>query len=89
MSGWIKCSDRLPNVMPDIEVEDSYPNLLLCCKRDDGSLSIEQGWYSDLVGEGHPRFFTMWTNNEWTNYDFRIDGPEVTLWMSLPELPKD
>lgn len=39
-SGWIKCSDRLPNVMPDIEVEDSHPNLLLCCKLDDGSLSI-------------------------------------------------
>lgn len=86
---WIKCSDRLPNVMPDIEVEDSYPNLLLCCKRDDGSLSIEQGWYSDLVEEDHPKFFTMWINNEWTYHNFRTDSPEVTHWMPLPELPKD
>lgn len=51
MSGWIKCSDRLPNVMPNIEVEDSHPNLLLCCKHDSGALTIEQGWYSDLVEE--------------------------------------
>lgn len=86
---WIKCSDRLPNVMPNIEVEDSHPNLLLCCKLDDGSLSIEQGWYSDLVEEDQPKFFTMWINSEHTSYDFRTDTPEVTHWMPLPELPKD
>lgn len=86
---WIKCSDRLPNVMPNIEVEDSHPNLLLCCKLDDGSLSIEQGWYSDLVEEDKPEFFTMWINSEHTSYDFRTDNPEVTHWMPLPELPKD
>lgn len=86
---WIKCSDRLPNVMPDIEVEDSHPNLLLCCKLDDGSLSIEQGWYSDLVEEDRPEFFTMWINSEHTSYVFKTDAPEVTHWMPLPELPKD
>lgn len=56
MSGWIKCSDRLPNVMPNIEVKDSYPNLLLCCKQDFGALTIEQGWYSDLVEEDSLNF---------------------------------
>ena len=89
MSGWIKCSDRLPNVIPNIEVEDSHPNLLLCCKLDDGSLSIEQGWYSDLVEEDQPKFFTMWINNEWTYHNFRTDSPEVTHWMPLPKLPND
>lgn len=74
--------------MPDIEVEDSYPNLLLCCKQDFG-FTIERGWYSDLVEDGHPKFFTMWINNEWTNHDFRTDSPEVTHWMPLPGLPED
>ena len=79
MSGWIKCSDRLPNVMPNIEVEDSNPNLLLCCKHDFGVLTIEQGWYSDLAEEEHPKFFTMWINNEWTSHDFRTDSLKLLI----------
>lgn len=86
---WIKCSDRLPNVMPNIEVEDSNPNLLLCCKHDGGALTIELGWYSDLVEEDQPKFFTMWTNGDHTSHDFRTDSPEVTHWQPLPSLPEE
>lgn len=66
-----------------------WENNLKFVLRDDGSLSIEQGWYSDLVEEDKPKFFTMWINSEHTSYDFRTDNPEVTHWMPLPEPPKD
>ena len=87
--GWIKCSDRLPDVMPNIEVEDSYPNLLLCCKCENGGLAIELGWYSDLMEDGYPKFFTTWKNNEHTSYDFITDNPEVTHWQPLPPPPTE
>lgn len=88
-NGWIKCSDRLPNVMPNIEVEGGYPNLLLCCKCENGGLVIELGWYSDLVEDGYPKFFTTWTNNEHTSYDFITDNPEVTHWQPIPLPPTE
>lgn len=88
-NGWIKCSDRLPDVMPNIEVDDSYPNLLLCCKCENGGLAIELGWYSDLMEDGYPKFFTTWKNNEHTSYDFITDNPEVTHWQPLPPPPTE
>lgn len=76
-------------IIEKFEVEDSYPNLLLCCKCENGGLAIELGWYSDLVEDGYPKFFTTWTNNEYTSYDFITDNPEVTHWRPLPPPPTE
>ncbi len=89
MSGWIKCSDRLPSVAPDTKVKYEEPNLLLCCRWENGDTTIEKGWYSDLVKKCDPRFFTTWITDIYSLNTFKTDSPKVTHWMPLPKLPNN
>ena len=86
---WIKCSDRLPSVDHDTKVKCGEPNLLLCCKWENGDVTLEKGWYSDLVKKCEPKFFTTWITYAYKPGAFETDSPEVTHWMPLPELPED
>ena len=92
MSGWIPCSERLPEPYPN---DDHYGDVLLYIPGKKGSETcVYTGSLMAVPGEGDPEGEgNFWgipiEAYEWRVWDwsYLFGAPEPTHWMPMPEPP--